>query len=462
MRSAPKIAGLVGILLLIWSAVFASTFSYPFYWDDFHLIRHYNAAEVRSVFHGVVDPDKIETPGLRPVSLLLYNLQGSVFDDNIVAHRLFMVGLMGILLCVVGILFVEIGLQFFQIAIVLSVFVFSRVFAALVLWISLSHLILAYVFIVLTAYFFLRWAKSQRWSFFVLMLACATVATFTREEAYTLPVVLPLLWIICAFDRTRWREVTVAGVSIFFIACFHYGLWHYFIPNALSPQFGLGAAKRFLTAVTASWLPTGSVMKGFIDKLTGVVWIAFLIGLGLVFIRVARPRVRWQLLGGCGIGALLCLPALGIGRPFGVALPTIAFMAAMSVAVNEVRAQIWSGQRFGKWQRRAVGACVLVALLVGIGGGIRRSYYVAESLRERSALRVVRDGQFLFDLLDRPVTIPEQRRKSGLARLETDEIRSAEDLRALESALKKNPSEYAQNRETGRGLFLPKYDYLSF
>jgi hypothetical protein len=59
MRSAPKIAGLIGILLLIWSALFASTFSYPFHWDDFHLIRKYSGPEILSVFHGVVDPDKV-------------------------------------------------------------------------------------------------------------------------------------------------------------------------------------------------------------------------------------------------------------------------------------------------------------------------------------------------------------------------------------------------------------------
>src|SRR5207237_10179947 len=96
MRLAPKLAGLVGILLLVWSAVFAFTFSYPFHWDDFHLIRQYSGPEIRSVFHGVVDSDKIETPGLRPVSILLYNLQGSLWGDNILLHRIFTLFLMAL------------------------------------------------------------------------------------------------------------------------------------------------------------------------------------------------------------------------------------------------------------------------------------------------------------------------------------------------------------------------------
>ena len=51
-----------------------------------------------SVFHGVVDPDKIETPGLRPVSILLYNLQGSLWGENILLHRIVMLFLMALFL----------------------------------------------------------------------------------------------------------------------------------------------------------------------------------------------------------------------------------------------------------------------------------------------------------------------------------------------------------------------------
>src|SRR5260370_35238056 len=88
MRSASKIAGLVGILLLIWSAVFAATFSYPFHWDDFHLIRRYTGTEILSVFHGVGDPDKIETPGLRPARILFYNPEMLPWGENMLLHRL--------------------------------------------------------------------------------------------------------------------------------------------------------------------------------------------------------------------------------------------------------------------------------------------------------------------------------------------------------------------------------------
>jgi hypothetical protein len=457
-----KLVLLTGILLLIWSAFAAPTFQYPFHWDDFHLIRHYTGPELVSVFHGLVDPDKIETPGLRPFSILLYNVQGSLLGENIFWHRAFMIVMIWLFLSAVGIVLLELGLHFYQIALVFVLFISSRLFASLVLWISLSHLLFAYIFIVLTAYFFLLWVKRQRRVFLFLMLASVAVATFTREEAYTLPMALPLLWWISTGDRTRWREVAVAAFSIFVIVCFHYWLWHFLIPDALSPQFNLAAAKRFVTAVKASCLPGGSTMIGSADKLLGFLWIGFLLGLVLIFLRLSRPNARWQLAGICCLGILFCLPALAVARAFGIALPTLAFMTGISIAIGEVYHQIGSSESFREWQRYAFVGIVILGLSMGIAGGFRRSVYVAESLQQNCAVRAERDGEFLFDMFKRPATIPEERRRAGLARLSALGIQSADDVRGLQRDLKENPSRFRQNSANHEGLFLPKYEYLSF
>jgi hypothetical protein len=462
MRRVPKLAFLIGVLLLIWCALFAPTFRYPFFWDDFHLIRPYNGPEILSAFHGVIDPDKIETPGLRSCSILLYNFQGSLFGENVIAHRIFMILLMGMFLMGVGMLLLEMGLGFLQVAIVFVLFVFSRVFASLLLWISLSHIILAYIWIVLTAYFFLLWAKRGRWFFFLFMLATFILATFTREESYTLPVVLPLLWLISSFDPRRWRQVSIAALSISVIVCFHYWLWHFLVPNAMSPEFTPAAAQRFLVAMAASWLLGGYKWIGFTDKFIGIVWIGFLIGVGLLFIRLATPRVRWQLLGTCCLGVLLSLPAIGIARSYGIALPTVAFMTALSIGIGEVYRQMYSQTRFRKWERYAFVSTAILGLAVGIGGGIHRSTYVAESMQQNCAARIDRDGRFLFNLFDRPATIPESRRQAGLARLKTFGIQSADDLRLLQKTLREDPNRYRQQPPNSNGLFLPKYDYLAF
>jgi len=462
MPKIAKVTALTGVLLLAWSALFASTFRYPFFFDDFHLIRSYTGSEIRSAFHAVIDPDKIETPGLRPCSIFLYNFQGTLFGDNVVAQRVFMVVLTGTFMIAAGTLLLEVGLSFLQLATVFTLFVSSRVFASLVLWVCLSHLILAYIWIALTAYFFVRWAKRGRGFLFVLMLVACTLATFTREETYTLPVVLPLLWLISSFDREKWRRVAIAAFSMLAIVCFHYWLWHFLVPNALSPEFKLSAAKRFFGAMAAAWLPCGSNWIGFTDNFIGITWVTFLIGLVLLFIPLARPHSRWRFLGVCCLGVLLSLPALGVARSFGIALPTLAFMSAISIAIGEIHIQMQSGARFQKWQRCAALGAIILGLAVGVFGGIRRSNYVAEGMHENSATRMVRDGRFLFNMFDRPATIPEPRRQAGLARLAAFGIHSADDVRSLDKTLKENPGQYRQPTSASNGLFLPKYDYLSF
>jgi hypothetical protein len=462
MSRITKVAALTALLLLTWSAFFASTFRYPFYWDDFHLIRSYRGPEIRAAFHAVADPDKIETPGLRPCSILLYNLQGSLFGENIVAHRVFMVALMGVFMIAAGVLLLEVGLGFLQLTIVFLWFVSSRVFASVILWISLSHLILAYLWISLTAYSFIRWTKNGRSPCFVLMLVGGTLATFTREETYTLPAVLPLLWLISSFDTRQWRRVGTAALSLFAIVCFHYWLWHFLVPNALSPQFTLSAIIRLVAAMAAAWLPGGSKWIGFTDGFIGLTWIAFVIGIILLFLRLADSDIRWRFFGTCCLGGLLSLPALGVARSYSIALPTVAFMSAISIAIGEIYHQIQSRDQVRNWKHHAITSFVVLGIAVGIVAGIDRSKYVAESMEESCAVRVVRDGQFLFNLFEQPATIPESRRQAGLARLKRYGIESADDLRMLDETLDRSPEQYRQARANSNGLFLPKYKYLSF
>ena len=460
MLRITRVAVLTGVLLLTWSAVFASTFKYPFYWDDYHLIRSYTGSEIRSAFHAVADPDQIETPGLRPCSILLFNFQGSSFGENVIAHRVFMVVLMGIFMIVVGTLLLELGLSFVQLGIVFLLFVSSRVFASLVLWISLSHLILAYIWIGLTTYLFVLWAKRGCWLFFLLMVITATLGTFTREETYTLPIVLPLLWLICFFDLAPLRRVMAGALILLAIVCFHYWLWHFLVPNALSPKLNFSAVKRFLTSIAASWLPCGYQMVGFADMLLGFLWIGFLSVVVWVFVKFGRQRVRWQFLGACAVGILLCLPALAIARPFGNALPTLAFATAISIVLGETYIQIQSRSEFRQWQRGAMIGGMILGFAAGIYGGTQRSFYVAQSLRPDCALRAARDGEFLFDL-PRLATIPPQRRQAGLARMENFGIYSADDVLRLEKTLK-NTGGPDQPKQMEHGLFVSKYEYLSF
>jgi len=451
-----------GLLLLGWSALFASTYRSPFHFDDYHFIRHYSWHELSSTFHGWNDPDKIETPALRPGATLLFAFQGSVFGETIVLQRIFMTFLMWILLAVLGLFLLEVGCGVFQIGLVFVLFVSSRIFASVNLWLTLGSLILCYIFILLTCYFFLLWVRQRRVPHLVLMLVCAIAGVFIREEAYVLPIVLSLVWFVSADWRKHGGRVLVAAVGVCAIASVHFLLRRAFVPEAPSPQFTIRAAKALLVATKASWLPGGYETKGIADSVLGNIWIAFLIGLVLVFMRVGRSSSRRQFIGACCMGCVLALPAIAVPRSFGIALPTLAFMTAVAIAIGEVYHQLQPSTMVSKTFRFCFVTCVTLGLVVGIGGGIRRSMYVAEYFHENCALRVERDGTFIFNLFKQHATVPEERKEAGRARLAAAGIYNADDVWSLHKDITECPGEYRRGRESREALFLPKYDYLSF
>src|SRR5262249_5158603 len=189
---------LVISLMIIWSALFWKTFTFPFVWDDLHTIRHYSFSEVLSTFYGPADPDGIETASLRPIAVMFFQLQGSLFGENVILQHLFMVLLMAALFGVFGVLLWEVGLSLRHISIALLLFVSSRVFASLTLWIVLGYLIATYILMMLVALFYLRWIQRGSAYLLVLTLALSALSVFMREEAYTLPVALLLIWWLSA------------------------------------------------------------------------------------------------------------------------------------------------------------------------------------------------------------------------------------------------------------------------
>src|SRR5262249_18867441 len=155
----------------------------------------------------------------------LYHFQGTAFGENMVLQRAFMVILMGALLWTVGLLLREVGLSFSHVLIIFALFVSSRVFASLVLWLTMSALILTYICMTLSALFSLRWIKRGSNYLLAMTFIFAALATFAREEAYSLPIALPLLWWLSTQDDTEHRRRLMIGtLGVLATVVFHYTL----------------------------------------------------------------------------------------------------------------------------------------------------------------------------------------------------------------------------------------------
>jgi hypothetical protein len=368
---------------------------------------------------------------------------------------------MWLLLFTVGLFLAELEFNTFQIALVIALFVFSRVFATLNMWIIQSSLLLCYASTVLTILLFIRWVNQGRVLHFCLMSLCALVAVFAREEAYVLSAASLLVWSLLPNYWKFWRRALLAALCLLAITALHVFLRWVFVPEAPSPRFTIDALQMVLLCIKSSWLPGGYKTIGFADGLLANLWISFLVLLLILFVRIGRPLKLWQTAGVCSLGCLFCSPAIAVAHSYGLALPMLAFMTAISIVIMEVYRQT---QLIGDGKRRqyALVSFLALGLIVGIGGGLRRSSYVAESLHENCALRVLFDANFVFDLNERPTTVPEKRKEAARSRLAASGITTREDIQRLYTKCAQYDAEYVQNRQSRTFPFLPTYDYWSY
>jgi hypothetical protein len=437
-------------LLAIWSAIFSYTFTNPFEWDDLHLIRPYSVSELLSTFHGPNDPDHIETPALRPLATMFFHLQGTVFGENMVLQRAFMVIVMAAFLWTVGLLLRELGLSLYHIVIVFVLLVSSRVFASLMLWLVMGSLLLAYIFMTLSALFYLRWMKRGSRHLLILTFVFTALAAFSREEAYTLPIALPLIWWLSTRDHSNYRSALMGAVGAFAIIICHYALRSILITGA--PQPGLNVS-RALTAVVSAAFPGGVQTTGIADRSLEYCWALFLAWTVFAFFRIADRGPRQIVFGICVLGLVLSTPALAVARSFGVALPALAFFTGIAVTVVEIHRYYLSRGQKQTFVKSIPLVCV-IGLALGIASGVSRSGYVAQSLNEDSTEAVLHNSRLLFD---QRVTIPTERRQRFLAHLNTLGISSRDGWEHLA----------AQDRSVDTTtlpppMFKAKYGYLLF
>jgi hypothetical protein len=86
--------------------------SYPWHWDDLHLVRTFSTAELASVFRGNWDVDDIENSGYRPLTVVFNHLRAAAFGECVVAHRLFDVALVAAYLALLASLAMRLRLSY--------------------------------------------------------------------------------------------------------------------------------------------------------------------------------------------------------------------------------------------------------------------------------------------------------------------------------------------------------------
>jgi hypothetical protein len=381
----------------------------PFIWDDLHLIRSYSSKELVQVWSGNWDPDQIETLAYRPVSILIYHMQYSIFSENTIQHRFFLFFLLIILLIQISKLLKIFNFRFIQIVIILSLLIFSKVFTLLSSWLTLTPLIINYIIIFFSIFYFISWIEKKKAISFLIFLISAAIAIFTREESYYLPALLFLAWLISNSYNKKNIKFAIFGFFITLLIVFsHIILRNAFVSNAPQPSLSFFTLKQFLMSIMASWLPGGwPVNHNSYELMIHYCWLAVLVVLIIHLLKNNKEislLIKRKILILFALTVLLSTPALAVGRAFGILLPSL-FALSCIVTISDFL--IYSKISYKKLLKLN---CLLIVLFIsGIIIGFKRSVRQADSINAYSVYIVGFDTNVIYGEKSNSYSIPYER-----------------------------------------------------
>jgi hypothetical protein len=397
-------------LVLAWPAL-----RWPMVYDDLHLLRTFAPEERARAWWGSWDPDGIEHPGLRPLTLLFNDARYRVFGENVAAHRLFLL-----------VLFAGYASLLVRVACSLGVPEPAAVAAGVLLlcsrysvyryvWLTDGNHALQGLFVAAAALALIAGRRRRSVPWLAASLPAFAAAVLVREDALALGPILPLFGFVAAPRERRLLIVFATGLLSVSGALFLYRLRA--VPDAAPP--GVDVAS-FVVAVRRTLNLVGPESFDGLSRALAWTWTAapVLVVVGLLLRRRSsdvRPPLVFL-----AAAVLACTPALTFRRDDLLLFP-------VSFAALFYGSALWALAR-GHPAFRA-GAAVIFAS--GVLGGAYVSRAFALNFHPDSARAIRWNAQMVYGAYADRATIPPERRAALVRQLAAQGVTSAADLASL-------------------------------
>ena len=420
----------VGAFLLFLVLAIAWTWParrWPMVFDDLHLVRAYHAAELAGAWAGHWDPDGLETPGLRPLSVAFNHVRAVVFGESVIGHRHLLAGLFALDLALLVPLARHVDLGLGGAVAAGLAMLFTRYSAYHLVWITDgNHLVQGLAFMVSALLLVDGLATPSRPRLAASLLAIAA-GLLVREDTLA---ALPALALI-AFAPTRGRRRLAAeyAIGLGALAAMLLAWRRAVVPAAQPLGLDLGGFGR---AVLHAFDPVG--VDGFDAASTLLTqgWWAIL-ALTVAALAATGDRAAWRWTARWAAAAVAaCTPGLLLQRDDLLFFPSL-FVALMLATAWSA---IWDAR---PPLRPAVAAAVAWCVL----GGAWMGGLLAENFHPDSARAIDWNTEFLYGRYA-SATIPAARRQGVAAHLEALGVRAGEQPRQRVRAL------IVEAREAGR------------
>jgi len=430
----------VGAFLLFLVLAIAWTWParrWPMVFDDLHLVRTFRASELAAAWTGPWDPDGLETPGFRPLSLAFNHARAAVFGEHVIGHRHLLAGMFALELA----LLVPLG-RYLDLGAGASVaaglvMLFTRYSAYHLVWITDgNHHLQGLAFVGAALLLVRALERTSRAPLGASLLAIA-LGLCVREDTLA---ALPALALI-AFARGPRRLAAAYTIGLGTLGGGLLAWRRAFVPAA--QPLGLDFA-GFARGVAHAFDPVGVGGFDLASRVLSHGWWA-LLALTIAALLATRDRAAWSWAARWALAAVAaCTPGLLLQRD------DLLFFASLFVAL--LLATAWQAL----WRSRpSLRPLVGVGLAWSVLGGAWTGALLAENFHPASARAIDWNTEFLYGRYA-SARIPEARRRRVVAQLDALGIRAGEQPRLRVRALIAEAREAGRRRPTPDGrVFFP-------
>lgn len=185
----------------------------PWFWDDYHLIRVYSNQELARVFVGTWDVDGVETPGYRPGTTLFNHVRAGMLGENVLAHRIFIIGLFALAVTLWCGVAMQLGASMPAVALAGVITIAAQNNWYQLVWISDGVHNIVMVYLGIAALLVTSYVRSPRFWKLFLCVGAATIALFTREESLPILVVVPCIALYALCEPLIPNRLSRANLS---------------------------------------------------------------------------------------------------------------------------------------------------------------------------------------------------------------------------------------------------------
>lgn len=439
-------AGLFVLFLLLTVGLAWPSLRWPMVYDDLHLIRPFATGELLGAFHGNWDPDRVETEGLRPLTTLFNHLRAAALGENVLAHRLLVVGLFSLYLATLVPLasrFAQTSARAALLGGLFTLFSFNSTYHYVFLTDGV-HALQGLAFVG-AAYLLLRGLACSSRIPLVLSGALVIVGCLVREDTLVIVPLLPLLGYFSeAGSPDPGRRSTLGryalGLTAAGLALLEYRALA--VRSAPTPTVCLGGLLRRVVAVMN---PIGADSFDRVSRVFSIGGWVILAALALALAGSVR-QMRWRtpaLWFLCAVVACCANTEFQRGNLFFFASSFLGLCYA--TALCEVSRRVPHGP---------IVAIACAAWLVL--GGAYTSRALAENFHPDSSVAFAWNGQLIHGWARR-ARIPEARRAEVVRRMEAIGIHNQRQLRRRLKQIQAESVAANRRRPAGDGqVFYPR------